>query len=143
MRNQRFNGILLAAGVLGALGVAVGAYASHGLESFLLKQDLQADVVAEKLAQCEIAVRYQMLHAVALLTIGCVSRFTILTPKALLSTAAAFWILGVCLFSGGLYSMVFLDRVGHWAIVPLGGLSFIAGWLTVALAAILWPQQDP
>lgn len=141
MLNQRFNGILLAAGVLGAMGVALGAYASHGLEPFLLKQGMPDEVVAKKLGQCEIAVRYQLLHAVALLTIGCVSRCGLLLPKPLLS-GAAFWILGICLFSGGLYSMVFFDRMGHPAIVPLGGLCFIIGWLSIGLAAIQPSQQQ-
>jgi uncharacterized membrane protein YgdD (TMEM256/DUF423 family) len=40
------------------------------------------------------------------------------------------------LFSGGLYSMVFWDRMGHWSIVPLGGSLLMIAWLSLAFNAL-------
>ncbi len=49
-------------------------------------------------------------------------------------------LLGIALFCGGLYSMVYLGEMGHWAIVPSGGLCFIIGWLITATSAF---SADP
>lgn len=123
--------IVLLAGVLGAIGVGIGAFAAHGLEKNLLTQGLSAEEIADRLRQCDVAVRYHMFHVLALLSIG------------LLNTQASSWsraatscfVLGIALFCGGLYSMVFLGKMGHWAIVPIGGLCFILGWLCTAAMA--------
>ncbi len=117
---------LIIAGVLGVAGVVIGSYAAHGLEGFLQKQDLQADVIAKRLSQCDVAVRYHMMHTLAILAIGLSG-----LRSRLISSAVTFWLLGIALFSGGLYSMVFLGKTGHWAIVPSGGGCFILGWAMV------------
>jgi uncharacterized membrane protein YgdD (TMEM256/DUF423 family) len=131
MLKQSLKGAMLAAGLFGALGVALGAYSAHGLENFLLKQNLEVAVVAKKLEQCDIAVRYHLLHAVALLALG-----SFRCRGRLLNSAAIFWTLGICLFCGGLYSMVFLNRMGHPAIIPLGGVCFLIGWLFIAMTSL-------
>jgi uncharacterized membrane protein YgdD (TMEM256/DUF423 family) len=43
---------------------------------------------------------------------------------------------GTVLFSGGLYSLVFADLLGHWSIVPSGGLMFLIGWGFLAAASM-------
>ncbi len=119
------------AGLLGALGVGIGAFAAHGLEKNLLSQSLPLEEVADRLRQCDTAVRYHMIHVLALLAIG------LTAPRAsmCLRGAITLFLLGIALFSGGLYSMVFLGEMGHWAIVPAGGMCLILGWLcTVGLA---------
>ena len=124
--------IVFVAGVLGILGVTIGAYAAHGLEKGLIEQGIAAEDIAKRLSQCDVAVRYHMLHTLALLAMG-------LSPSAVgkrrTSLAACFMLLGMALFSGGLYSMVFLGEMGHWAIVPSGGLCFILGWCCVTTLA--------
>jgi uncharacterized membrane protein YgdD (TMEM256/DUF423 family) len=119
---------IVLAGLLGVVGVIIGAYAAHGLEGFLLKQELEADVIAKRLSQCDVAVRYHMLHTLAILALGLSG-----VKNKSASIAVLFWLLGICLFSGGLYSMVFLGKMGHWAIVPSGGLCFIIGWTAVVI----------
>ena len=125
--------IVLVAGLLGAAGVAVGANAAHGLESSLAEQGIDAEEIVERLDQCDVAVRYHMTHMLALLVLGLQAG-----PTRLRRTTAAsiFFLLGIALFSGGLYSMVYLGEMGHWAIVPCGGLCFMLGWLSVASLAI-------
>ncbi len=124
--------IVLLAGLLGATGVAIGAHAAHGLEPMLLQQGVGAEQVAKRLSQCDVAARYHMLHALALLSLGLTAQGGDSKRR---TCAASFFVLGIALFCGGLYSMVYLDRMGHWAIVPLGGLCFILGWLCTASLA--------
>lgn len=119
---------IVLAGLLGVVGVIIGAYAAHGLEGYLQKQSLETDVIAKRLSQCDVAVRYHMLHTLAILALGLSG---IRNKSALI--AVLFWLLGIGLFSGGLYSMVFLGKMGHWAIVPSGGLCFIIGWTAVVI----------
>lgn len=126
--------IVLLAGLLGAVGVAIGAHAAHGLEAMLLEQGVAPEQVAKRLSQCDVAVRYHLTHCLALLTLGLLADG--LGGKRRVS-AASFFLLGIVLFSGGLYSMVYLGQMGHWAIVPLGGLCFILGWLITASLAWL------
>lgn len=116
--------ILISAGLLGITGVMVGAYGAHGLEARLLNSGADPELVPKKLQQCDIAVRYHLLHAVALLALGLASP----GGQGGAIWAAGFWSLGVLLFSGGLYSIVFLGVLGHWAIVPTGGVCMMAGW---------------
>ena len=124
--------IVFLAGILGAIGVGIGAHAAHGLEVALTKQGLDEADVLKRLDQCDVAVRYHLIHVVALLALGASTSRRAATTK---SFAAFFMVLGIALFSGGLYSMVYLGKMGHWAIVPSGGLCFIIGWLCVAYAA--------
>jgi uncharacterized membrane protein YgdD (TMEM256/DUF423 family) len=125
--------IVLLAGILGAVGVGIGAHAAHGLEKFLANQALEPAGIAKRLDQCDVAVRYHLIHAVALLVIG-LSGPELASKRKQVS--AVFFLLGIGLFSGGLYSMVYLGEMGHWAIVPSGGLCFILGWLALALTAL-------
>jgi len=125
----RFITILAAA--FGAIGVGIGAFGAHGLEKMLAEQDLSAEEIADRVRQCDTAVRYHMLHTLALLAIG-LGRIRV---SRLLATCVLFFVLGLLLFCGGLYSMVFAGVMGHWAIVPSGGLCFILGWLTLAATA--------
>ncbi len=129
---------LLLAGILGALGVAIAAYHAHGLEKSLLDQGLAAEEVATRMKQCETAVRYHLIHAVAILAVSA----STLCEYRLTRVAAWLWFSGILLFSGGLYSMVYLGKMGHWAIVPLGGLSLILGWLALAVLASAWPRNE-
>ncbi len=128
--------IVLLAGLLGAAGVAIGANAAHGLEASLTDQGLPADEIAKRLSNCDVAVRYHMTHTLALLAIG----LTTATGNSRRgSSACVFFTLGIALFCGGLYSMVYLGLMGHWAIVPLGGLCFMLGWL--CLATLAWGRS--
>ena len=121
--------IVVLAGILGMIGVTIGAYAAHGLEAALVEQSIAPEEIVKRLNQCDVAVRYHMTHTLALLVLGCCKPGDGSRRRTL---AAIFLLLGILLFSGGLYSMVFLGEMGHWAIVPSGGLCFILGWLWVA-----------
>jgi uncharacterized membrane protein YgdD (TMEM256/DUF423 family) len=115
------------------IAVGIGAMGSHSLPKRLKDYGLSESEVQKKLGQCEIAVKYQMYHSLAVLAIGLCPATA--TRKAW-RWAGVFFFVGIGLFSGGLYSMVFLDQIGHWSIVPLGGLTMMLSWLTVAIGAI-------
>ena len=131
--------IVLIAGMLGGAGVAMGAFAAHGMEEFLAKQSLAPDEIAKRISQCDVGVRYHLWHALAILTLGMTaypntSGKTTCHRRRVAATICL--VLGIAMFSGGLYSMSILGVMGHWAIVPSGGATLILGWLWIASMAL-------
>jgi len=121
MIEERSRGLLLAAALLGAAGVALGAFGAHGL---------RARLDARSLEVWETAVRYHLVHAVALLALA-------LSPYAAsLRTAGWLFAAGIALFSGSLYALALGGPRLLGPVTPLGGLAFIAGWLWIARAAL-------
>ncbi len=129
---------IMVAALSGALGVALGAFQAHGLAKYLERQGVQEDL-SRRVENCETAVRYQMFHAPVLLAIG-------ILPSASRSrcahVAAALFLAGTILFSGGLYLSVFTGSMGHWAIVPSGGLCLILGWIAIGFMALTPPAHE-
>jgi len=119
---------LLAAGLLGATGVAFGALGAHALRDFLLERGMTV--------AWETGARYHMLHAIALLGAAAWLRSAQGNVQRRLSWAAACWCVGTVLFSGSLYGLA--AGGPHWLgpVTPLGGLVLIAGWLCVVAAAL-------
>lgn len=110
--------------VSGALAVAAGAFGAHALPSF--------DYPERAVQVFETASRYQMYHALGLVLVGL---WDLDRPRRPLTVAGWMFGLGTVLFSGSLYALVLLDRRWLGMITPIGGLSFIAGWLALAVAA--------
>ena len=109
-------------GLLGAvfagLGVAAGAFGAHGLRDRL---------DAGSLATFETAVRYQLIHALALLV---ASQRSTQAPAA--RGAGLAFAIGILLFSGSLYALALGAPRAIGIITPFGGLSFLAGWALLA-----------
>jgi uncharacterized membrane protein YgdD (TMEM256/DUF423 family) len=107
----------------GALAVALGAFAAHGLRS---------RIGADALATFETGARYHMYHALALLAVAwACARW----PGAWASAAGWLFVAGTLLFSGSLYLLAITGVRALGAITPLGGLAFVLGWLALAWAA--------
>ena len=116
---------VLTAAVFGFAGVALGAFGAHALRDSLSPRDLEI---------FETAVRYQLIHAVALLGVAAAwARW----PDVSGTIAAAGWLLtvGIVVFSGSLYALVLTGVRGLGAVTPLGGVAFLAGWAALAWAA--------
>jgi uncharacterized membrane protein YgdD (TMEM256/DUF423 family) len=108
--------------VLGFLGVALGAFAAHALK---------ARLAPELLATFETGVRYQLIHALALLAVAWAhSRW----PGRVLSAGGWLFVVGTLLFSGSLYALSLSGVHALGAVTPFGGLAFLAGWLCLAWA---------
>ena len=50
--------------------------------------------------------------------------------------AGVSFLIGILIFSGGLYALVFSGVKILGAVVPLGGVAFIAGWIAMALEGL-------
>jgi uncharacterized membrane protein YgdD (TMEM256/DUF423 family) len=107
----------------GFIGVALGAFAAHGLKSRL---------TPELLATFEIGVRYQMYHAFALLAVGWAQTRW---PGTVLNVSGWLFVAGTVIFSGSLYMLSLSGQRWLGAIAPFGGAALLAGWLCLAWAA--------
>ncbi|SHF28710.1 Uncharacterized membrane protein YgdD, TMEM256/DUF423 family [Modicisalibacter ilicicola DSM 19980] len=114
----------VAAASSGFVMVLAGAFGAHGLEG---------QVSERLLAAFETGVRYQAWHTLAILLI-LIQRQQQATPGQLL--VLGLWATGILLFSGSLYLMALTGVRALGMITPIGGVSFLAGWL--ALAAVVW-----
>ena len=117
--------VFFALGALSAfLGVAAGAFGAHALKSRL---------APDMLAVFEVAVRYQMYHAFAM--IACAWAAT-KWPGMLVNAGGWLFVAGTIVFSGSLYALSLSGVRWLGAITPLGGLAFLAGWICLAAAAL-------
>ncbi|HLV61415.1 MAG TPA: DUF423 domain-containing protein, partial [Fredinandcohnia sp.] len=57
-------------------------------------------------------------------------------PSGLLTAAGWVHQFGILIFSGSLYALVLTGVRGLGAITPVGGVSFMVGWLLLAIAAL-------
>ena len=126
--NSAARSTIIAAGLLGLTGVALGASGAHG-------QLHDALVAAGTLDTWRTAVLYHLIHAVALLALGA---WTVGWPAA--RWIARGWIAGVVLFSGSLYWLALGGPKFVGPVTPLGGLAFLAGWLLLAWTAYRLPK---
>lgn len=121
--------IILTASFFGALAVVLGAFGAHALKGMLTPYQLD---VWQK------GVDYQFYHTFALLYLSTFARY----KNKLISLAFSFFTAGILLFSGSLYLLAIKDvyHIGFanyiGPVTPLGGLSFILGWLCLFLAAL-------
>ena len=112
---------MIIASVFGFAGVALGAFGAH---------TLKWEISSELLAVFETGVRYQMYHAFALFAAG---YFLQSTHGTKFEIAAWLFVAGVVLFSGSLYVLAMTGIRSFGIITPLGGLSFLGGWLMITL----------
>ncbi len=114
--------ILMTASVFLALAVALGAFGAHGLKSQLSTDMLQT---------YKTGVEYHFYHALGLLLIGILA---VSFPSELFKWSAILISVGIVLFSGSLYVLAVSGIKWLGAVTPVGGLSFIAGWILLFLA---------
>lgn len=106
------------------LAVALGAFGAHGLEPILDPKQMKT---------LHTANQYLSYHALALLALGLWSHWE--------KWSSSFWpgicfLLGIILFSGSLYVLVFLQWRTAAFITPIGGSLFLLGWLLFAISII-------
>jgi uncharacterized membrane protein YgdD (TMEM256/DUF423 family) len=114
---------LLIAAINGALAVACGAFAAHGLEG---------RIDARALSVFETGARYHMYHALAMGLAAFAARGAAAGPAR---AAAMFFLAGIVLFSGSLYLLALTGTRALGVVTPFGGVAFLIGWGTLAFAA--------
>lgn len=110
-----------------ALAVAIGAFGAHGLKPYL--DDYGTGIF-------KTASLYHFVHGLGMF-------ISVLLANQQDKTAwlqRSFWafLVGIVIFSGSLYVLALrsaFPAIPGWlgAITPIGGLAFIAGWLSIGL----------
>ncbi|MEH6351157.1 MULTISPECIES: DUF423 domain-containing protein [unclassified Pseudomonas] len=114
---------LMLAAFFGFTGVALGAFAAHGLKNRLS---------AEYLAIFHTGVTYQLVHTLALLGVALLATHI---PGRIVTWAGVSFVVGILLFSGSLYLLTLTGISKLGIITPFGGVAFLIGWLCLGLAA--------
>ncbi len=105
-------------------GVALGAFAAHFLRSHL---------DAGLLIVFETGVRYQIVHAFALLAVAWAhTRW----PGHAVTASGWLFVAGTVIFSGSLYALSLSGVRALGAITPFGGIALLLGWLCLAWAPL-------
>ncbi len=107
--------------ISGFSAVFMGAAAAHWLGKILEPTDI---------IRIEKAATYQMYHSLGLLALllshECKGELKVKIP-------VIFFIVGIILFSGSLYAYSFSNFRPLVYLTPIGGFSFMFGWLSLAL----------
>ena len=115
--------LLMVAAISGLLAVVIGAFGAHGLKG---------RIATDLMAIFQTGVQYHFYHTLALLLVGILM---LQFPQiSLLKWSGWLFIAGIVIFSGSLYALAITDIKWLGAITPIGGVAFIAGWLTMAIA---------
>jgi len=113
------NQYLILAAFYGLTAVILGALGQH---AFGLKSGTQSYVLFQH------AFFYQLIHALLLIWVA-----SQLHSGFWLQAAAVALSLGVLLFCGGLYLLVFWGKTPLSLVTPFGGSLLILGWLNVVI----------
>jgi len=113
------------AAVLGLLAVALGAFGAHSLKDLLIQN--------QTISIWEKAVLYHFVHAVML--------FVLAHRNPLPSGPWFCFLAGILIFSGSLYLLAATNYRLLGAVTPIGGASFLAGWIWLACCGLPKPTQ--
>ena len=127
--------MIITGSLLAALSVALGALAAHWLKANISLAGVQS---------FDTAVKYQMYHALAILImVALPEKFRVKPYKY----AYYAFLVGIILFSGSIYLLSTRELTQiNWSwlgpLTPLGGLSFLAGWILLSIAAFMANEKQ-
>jgi len=120
------------AAVFGGLAVVAGAIGAHALPD--------GAGLAAPLRIYNTGQLYHALHALALLAVALVMAQwkgrRAYFASVFLQIAAFAFVIGIVCFSGGIYVQVAKGFTSSSGIVPFGGMAFLVGWASFAIAAL-------
>ena len=122
------------AGILGCLGVILGATGKHAFKG----------KVDEKLRSgFETGLRYHQTHGVALLAVA-VCGLCLPGSKRQKYLRLAGWLIffGITVFSGSLYLMALTGILDFGKLTPAGGILLMLGWLALASVGFIEPDSE-
>ncbi len=109
---------------LSAVAIGIGAFGAHAIKGKISVEDT---------AIFETASRYLTTQSLGIILVAlCMSRLDSIS----LIIAAWCMSIGVVVFSGSLYALIWTGNRGLGAITPIGGVLLLVAWLSVAFAAI-------
>ena len=111
---------------LGFLAVLLGAFGAHGLEGILKENN--------RVETWHTAVFYHFVHTLMLVILALRTPFH----------KGAWWsfLVGILIFSGTLYALSLTNIKWLGAITPIGGLSFMVGWLWLVVKPPISSSRD-
>jgi uncharacterized membrane protein YgdD (TMEM256/DUF423 family) len=109
--------IMTGAGLI-VTAIMLGAFGAHGLRSKVSEKALRT---------FQTGVDYQMYHGLGFIFLGFVKNF--LRDKIVLRVSFIFLCLGVAFFSLNCYLYAVTGLKNFAMFVPIGGVSFIIGWI--------------
>ncbi len=113
-----------------AFAVVIGAFGAHGVR----------DMIGPDMMRIyETGVSYHFYHALGMLAVPLLTRAGLITASAA-KWAFIFFAVGIVCFSGSLYILAVSGQTLWGAVAPIGGTSFIAGWMAIVYGSI---QRKP
>lgn len=128
------NPILSLAGLFGFMAVALSAYAHHHLR-ISLEENLYLSV--------QTAIQFQLFHAVVMVALSFVKYTNVsATLMKRLSLSAYLFVAGIVLFCLSIYAFAYTGNGIFVKFTPLGGVSFMAGWVLILCAPIHFKKSS-
>ena len=124
MSQQQAKRSIVSGTILLAIAVLIGAFGAHGLKTM---------VTPDKLVTFETGVRYHFYHAFGLIILGIFQRTT---PSIKANVPYWSFLIGILLFSFNCYFYAISGLKVFAMIVPVGGVLFVLGWLTLSVQVI-------
>jgi len=119
---KKENIFLIIGACLSAITVMIGAFGAHALHNLLTENN--------RVETFKIAVDYQFYHTIGILLIGFIYKNNM---HQLIKWAGFLLMIGILFFSGSLYILSISNQKMWGAVAPIGGLSFILGWILLAI----------
>ena len=117
LKNKKW---ILISGLFGFTGVALGAFGAH----------IISDKISENLYETyKTGVLYHLIHSLIIAVIG-------FSSYKEFNNSAIFFSVGIILFSFSLYVYVLTGNNVFAMITPIGGVSFLVGWILLMWKAI-------
>jgi len=116
--------------VFGFTGIIAGAFAA-----WVLRDSLSPD----KLATLEMAIRFQMYHALALIGVTWLRERI---GAAAIRAAGWCFVTGVFLFSGSRYVLLLTNDRWFTGLIPFGGFLLLAGWMLLFWGTLTTARRE-
>lgn len=122
--------MLIVGGAYGGLAVLLGAFGAHYLKNRFSEEQLNS---------FETGVKYQMYHAILMVSLGHVLSFENFSERVM----AWCFAIGIFLFSFSIYGLCISGAKGNkWRflgpVTPFGGLLLLFGWILLTYNALYY-----
>ena len=126
------GGLFIAfAGISGVTAVSAAAFANHGLD---------AATQAHQIELIRTGVQMDYVHLLAMMGVAALASMGRL-QRTWATAAQWLFLAGGMLFAGTLYLLGLGAPASMGASVPIGGIAYILGWLSLTVAAIIKYQR--